>query len=119
MDRKQAIWTLEELVKKPGALRIITAECVPGKCTGGPTNPAGHDEALFKVKDPRHFIIHDVVSLDGPNHRGQFKAHTAEGDWCEGQPEALIARLLEAGGAGSMAEIPQAKRGLLTRLFGS
>lgn len=118
MDRKQAIWTLKELVKTPGALRIITAECVSKKCTEGPTSPTGHDTDLFKPKDPRHFIIHNVVSLDGPNQRGQFKAHSAEGDWTQGQPEALLARLLEAGGAGSMAEVPLPKKGILTRLFG-
>ena len=118
MDRKQAIWTLQELVKKSGALRIITAECVSKACTGSPTSPAGHDVGLFKLADPRHFVIHDVVSLDSPNHRGQVKAHSAEGDWTLGQPEAVLARLLEAGGAGSMAEIPTPRKGILTRLFG-
>ena len=118
MDRKQTIEALKVMVGRPGALRIITAECVSKACTGAVTGSAGHDESLFKVKDPRHFVIHDVVRLEGPNHRGQFKAHSAEGDWCEGQPEALLARLLEAGGAGSMAEIPTPKRGILTRLFG-
>ena len=118
MDRKQAIWTLQELLKKPGSLRIITAECVSEACTGAPTGSVGHDEGLFKLADPRHFIIHDVVRLEGPNHKGQVRAHSAEGDWCMGQPEALLARLLEASGAGSMAEVPTPRKGLLTRLFG-
>jgi len=114
----QAIRTLQELLRKPGTLRIITAECASGACTGGPAGSRGHDERLFKPTDPRHFIIHDVVRLEGPNHRGQFRAHSAEGDWCAAQPEVLLARLLEAGGAGSMAEIPAPKRGVLSRLFG-
>ncbi len=118
MDRKQAIWTLQELLRKPGTLRIITAECASKACTGAPTSPTGHDEGLFKAKDPRHFIIHDVVRLERPNRRGQVRAHSAEGDWTLGQPEAVLARLLEAGGAGSIAEIPVPKKGLLTRLFG-
>lgn len=113
MDRSQAIWTLRELAKKPGALRIITNECAAPSCYAG-----SHDEGTFKLTDPRHFVVHDVVRLEGPNHKGQFRAHSAEGDWTLGQPEALLARLLEAGGAGSMAEIPTPKRGLLTRLFG-
>ncbi|KKM82273.1 hypothetical protein LCGC14_1321220 [marine sediment metagenome] len=89
--------SLKALAQEPGALRIITNECASKSC-----NASGHNESLFKLTDPRHFVIHDVVRLEGPNHRGQFKAHSAEGDWCQGQPEALLPRLLEAGKAGSV-----------------
>ncbi|KKM69529.1 hypothetical protein LCGC14_1449880 [marine sediment metagenome] len=92
--------SLKALAQEPGALRIITNECAPKAC-----NASGHDESLFKLTDPRHFIVHDVVRLEGPNSRGQFKAHSAEGDWCQGQPEAVLARLLEAGGANLAADL--------------
>ncbi len=97
MSRTQAIKTLKDLVHEPGALRIITNECASQKC-----NASGHDQGVHTLRDPRHFIIHEVVRLEGPNHRGQFKAYSKEGDWCQGQPEALLSRLLEAGAAGAV-----------------
>ena len=113
MNRAQAITTLEQMVETVGVLRLITNECTSGAC-----NPSGHDVKAFPLTDPRHFVVRNIVSLEGPNSKGQFKAYTAEKDWCQGQPDALLARLLEAGGAGSMAEIPAPKkRGFWARLF--
>ncbi|KKN26267.1 hypothetical protein LCGC14_0876420 [marine sediment metagenome] len=96
MSTNQAIKELK-LAGEQGALRIITNECASKSC-----NASGHNEGRYNLRDPRHFVIHDVVRLEGPNHRGQFKAHSAEGDWCQGQPEALLPRLLEAGKAGAV-----------------
>ena len=97
MTRKEAIDTLSKLVQKPGALRIITAECAGKRC-----NASGHDERQYTLRDPRHFIIHNVVKVRKTSRHGQFRASTAEGDWCEGQPEALLARLQEANKAGAI-----------------
>ena len=97
MSRAEAIKNLKKLVRERGTLRIITSECKSRKC-----NASGHDEGQFTLRDPRHFIIHDVVHLEGPNHYGQFRARSDEGDWCQGQPEALLPRLLEARAAGAV-----------------
>lgn len=104
MDRDLAIAQLEALAGVPGALRVITNE----HACGGGKHPdiAGFDPAAceayeYSLKDPRHFVIHDVVRLEGPNHRGQYTAYTDEGDYTIGQPEALLARLLEAGAVGA------------------
>jgi hypothetical protein len=79
-ERELAIAQLEALARVPGALRIITNQPDPAG--------TGQDDV-----DPAHWIMHDVVRLEGPNHRGQYTAHSLEGDWCQGQPEALLARL--------------------------
>ena len=105
MDKKQAILQLEALVIVPGALRIITNEHA---CGGGVHPDGAHGKFDQKKcegfehnkKDVRHFVIHDVVRVEGPNHRSEYRAFTEDGDHCTGQPEALLARLLEAGAAG-------------------
>ncbi len=97
MSAEQAIKELKALVQEPGALRIITSECASKSC-----NASGHNEGLYSLRDPRHFVIHDVVRLEGPNHHGQFRAYSKAKDWCQGQPEALLPRLLEAGKAGAV-----------------
>ena len=95
MSTAQAIKELKALVRKRGTLRIITNECASKSC-----NASGHNEGLYNLRDPRHFIIHDVVRLEGPNHHGQFRAYSKAKDWCQGQPEALLSRLLEASKVG-------------------
>lgn len=100
MESKQAILQLEALVIVPGALRIITNQ---HNCGGGKHPTIGKFSeakcAAFEhpLTDPRHFVIHDVVRVEGPNHRGEYRAFTEEGDHCTGQPEAVLARLLEVG----------------------
>ena len=97
MSQKEAIDALSRLVQEPGALRIITSECKSKRC-----NASGHDEGRFTLRDPRHFIIHDVVKVKKTGQKGQYRAYSKEGDWCQGQPEALLPRLLEAGAAGAI-----------------
>lgn len=97
-DREQAIEQLKKLVKRRGALRIITAEVRPELRVDAddPRSPAREGVDLRR---PATFVIHDVVAVQGPTERGRYIAVTAEGDRCEGQPEALLARLTEASGA--------------------
>ena len=102
MTREQATLQLEALVLVPGALRIITSEhdCGGGKHpTIGEFDQEACDAYRYGKKDVRHFVIHDVVRIEGPNHRDQYRAFSdeAHGDHCTGQPEALLARLLEVG----------------------
>lgn len=83
------------LVQVPGALKIIT-------------NMDDPDGAEYSEKDPRHYILHDVVRIEGPDAEGKVTAYTAPynaqdhgyddrmtHDECTGQPEALLARLWE------------------------
>ena len=106
MTGAQAIKELKALAKKRGALRIITNECASKSC-----NASGHDEGRYTPRDPRHFKIHDVVRLEGPNHHDQFRAYSKEGDWCQGQPEALLPRLLEANQADEKFGVVQPSNG--------
>lgn len=113
MDRDAAIARLEALMQAPGTLRIITNEHACGggvhPSIGGAVNDAGErapwdqeacDAFAYKDTSPLHFVRHDVVRLEqargGPGERGQMIARSAEGDWTQGQPEALLSRLIEA-----------------------
>lgn len=103
-DKDTSIEELRALVKIPGALRFITAAhaCGPDGQDGASYTPKTEAELEaceafeFPQTDWRHFVIHDIVSLEGPNHRGVMIGHTAEGDWCQGRPYALLRRLREA-----------------------
>lgn len=85
-----------------GELRIITSE----HACGGGLHPTigdfdqGACEAFqFPMTDPRHFVIHQVTGLEQhPAQPEQWVAVTEEGDYCQGQPEALLARLTETMG---------------------
>lgn len=100
MNDKQAVKQLKALKSVSGALRIITNE---HNCGGGTHPRVGKFSeakcAAFEhpMTDPRHFVIHEVTSIEGPNRRGQYRAFTEAGDHCTGQPVALLSRLLEAG----------------------
>jgi hypothetical protein len=94
-ERTQARNELEALSKVPGALRIITNEVHPDlrMDRGDPRSqlPEGSDADLLS---PSTFVIHDVVRIvDHPSREGALRAYSAEGDFCEGYPEALIVRL--------------------------
>lgn len=75
-----ALVQLQALVGLPGALRIITNEVA--------------DESRDE-RDPLRFVAHDVVSIEGPTPAGTYVVRSAEGDWCEGKPAALLKRLRE------------------------
>ncbi|RJQ04810.1 MAG: hypothetical protein C4551_10040 [Bacillota bacterium] len=103
MDEQLAVAQLEALVKVPGSLKVITNEVRPDlrKDPADPRSPIRDDvleadpAALKKVGT---FVLHDVVRLEGPTHRGTYVASTAEGDWCEGYPADLLKRLQEWAG---------------------
>ena len=89
MDNETALEILKVLVDKGGHLKIVTSERsnVP-------------DEELAPrngnpLADPRAWVIHDVVKLEGPDDRGRMVAYSAEGDATIGYPAALLKRLTE------------------------
>jgi len=81
-DATIATIKLFKLLEVEGALRIITAK----------PDPKG---AMYPDTDSRHFVIHKVVAIDGPDQFGNLHAVSAEGDWCDGKPTALLRRLQE------------------------
>ncbi len=102
MNREEAIQQLEALTHA-GGLKIITSE---HDCGAGvhPDIPP-FDQAIcasyeYPLTDLRHFVIHDVTGMvqapGSAGEKGQYRAYSAEGDHCQGQPEALLARLTEA-----------------------
>lgn len=89
---KQAELALIRAVKVPGLLRIITNVCANPGCP-----PDGHIANPHPPTDPRHFVIHDVVSIERHPTRSEFMvASSAEGDYCLGRPAVLLRRLQEA-----------------------
>lgn len=101
MDRDVAIAQLEALVKVPGALKIITnvhrcQKAMHPRLKGFSAKKC--DAFKPDVRHPGHFVVHDVIRIEGPNAQGQYTAFSAEGDYCIGQPEALLKRLQEANG---------------------
>jgi hypothetical protein len=111
MDNEEAKEMLFNMLKVPGLLRIITNECVSPNCKGGE-----HDTSKYPLTDPRHFVIHKVVNLEElPN--GRIRADSAEGDWTYGYPEAVLRRLQEWNMGKIIAEAPQGKSGVFSRLF--
>lgn len=98
LDRELALAQLRALVQVPGALKIITNE----HACGGGTHPdsPGFDTRVcaayqHDLYSPRHFVLRDVVALDGPDAQGRYYARSAGGDWTRGYPEALVRRLQE------------------------
>ncbi len=105
MEKAEAITRLQELLGQ-GELKIITNEhdCGAGKHpTMKPWNPQKCEKYKHPNTDPRHFVIHVVTGLGpargGAGKKGQWRATTEAGDFCQGQPEALLSRLTEAGKA--------------------
>ena len=105
MSEDIAVQELLSLAQIPGALRIITSvhRCGGEEKVGTGFIPGTPEElaacAAFEhgLGDPRHFVVHDVVAIDGPDDRGRYTARSAEDeDWCMGYADALVARLREA-----------------------
>jgi len=95
--RAQALKELLALLAVPGALRDITSEhaCGAGTHEGAP----GFDKEVcdafeHKLNDPLHFVIHDVVRIEGPDEKGRVKSFTADDvDWRYGYPEDVLGAL--------------------------
>ena len=109
MDEQElALAELEALVKVPGALKIITSEIRPElrQDPDDPRSPVredvapeGGEEGFVRadelLRSPATFVLHDVTRLEASAHLGMVRAHSAEGDWTEGRPTALLKRLRE------------------------
>jgi len=102
-DKDTNIEELKALLKVPGALRFVTARhlCDPKYLEGPYCEPKTAEELEicaafeFPLTDPRHFVIHEVVSLEA-RPDGTMAAVTAEGDWCVGSPAGLMRALRKA-----------------------
>ena len=100
MDNAQAMKELKALLDVGGVLRIITSEHACGSPTPATAAERKRCDAHERPRThPAHFVIHDVVRLEGPLRSGQVRAWSEEGDYTQGQPEAVLARLQEAGAA--------------------
>lgn len=87
---------MEALVKIPGALKIITNEVRPELRVerGNPRAPAKDGVDL---RDPRSFVVHDVVRIEPyPPKPGAWAAISEQGDITIGYPMDLLNRLREA-----------------------
>jgi hypothetical protein len=113
IQHDHALEVLQALVAVPGTLRIITNTHACGgahtstarfKHDGSPAiddpttakEKATCDAFEFNMKHPNHFVIKDVVRIEGPNDKGQVAAFTADDvDYCVGQPAAVLNRTQE------------------------
>lgn len=97
VERDLAIQQLQALAGVPGALRIITNEhcCPGGPLPRTPEEQAACNAHVLPATHPEHFVLHDVIGVEGPDAAGRYRAVSAEGDWCVGAPEDLLARLQE------------------------
>lgn len=89
---------LRNMVEMKGMLRIITNEhdCGGGLHPSSPNfNQAKCSAYQFGENDPRHFVMHDVVRVEGPDPHGAYMAYSAEGDYTVGKSGPLLARLTE------------------------
>lgn len=91
MNDDEAMALLRALSKQKGALRIITAARSEVDEADAEPRFAGNPMA-----DPRMWVCHDVVRIEGPDARGRVRAHSREGDICLGYPRAVLRRLTEA-----------------------
>ena len=95
---------LRALLAEGGALRIITSEhaCGAGKHPDfDGFDPEKCGAFGHPLTDPRHFVIHDVVEIEGPGSNAAYRARSAEGDLTLGSAETLVKRLQEANAAGA------------------
>ena len=86
MDDETTVKMLKFLLKEKG-LRVVTDERsdVPEReLEARAGNP---------LADPRAYVLHEVVRLDGPDAAGRYTAWTAEGDRSVGFPRGLLRAL--------------------------
>jgi len=103
-DIDKSVEELQALVQIPGALRFITCRhaCGPQYREGPNYQPGTEEEKAaceafeYPQTDWRHFVIQDIVSIEGPDHTGRMTAHTGEGSFRRGRPYALLKALREA-----------------------
>jgi hypothetical protein len=94
----QAAMLLARYLATPGELRVITNEHRCGvKIPRTDAEIAACATFPFPLTSHEHFVVNDVVSIEGPDGKGRYTAFTNEGDRCIGYRPALLARLREAG----------------------
>lgn len=91
MNDETALEVLTVLKDKPGTLRLVTNERSTVK------EKDARPQFTNPLADPRLWVVHDVVAIDGPDAQGFYTARTEEGDLMVGRPAALLRRLTEAG----------------------
>lgn len=96
-DDELALAELVALVQVPGALRIITNEVRPDlrQDPDDPNSKLPEDADPDLLLRPDTFVQHHVTRLEVRAHLGAVRAHSAEGDWTEGRPAAVLRRLRE------------------------
>lgn len=100
MDERLALAQLEALVAVPGALKIITGQIRP-ELRLSETDPRSPIRPELAAADPdiltrrRVYIWHDAARLERDAERGRVRVYSAEGDFTEGRPAAVLARLTE------------------------
>lgn len=95
MKERDASNILVDLLGHKGRLKMITSE-VDLSCCGG-NGQGSHSLYCHSSKtplDPAYFIQHDIVRIE-KDKESLLRAWTEEGDWCRGEPAALLARLTE------------------------
>lgn len=91
-ENRAALTELRKLLKEHGALQIITNEVEP-RLRVHSRDPRSEAKDGVDLTDPRTFVCHAVVELEGPDDQGCYRAVSAEGDWTLGYPSSLLARL--------------------------
>jgi len=78
-----------------GTLAIITNEVKPElrRDQADPRSPA-HDGV--DLRDPSVFVVARVTRIEGPDSRGRVRAYSDAGDYVEGYPVDVLARVSEA-----------------------
>lgn len=97
----QFLTLLQNSVAMPGFLKIITNE-VSSELRVDPENPRSPvrpdvlEDFPDVMKHHSTMVLHDVVAIEAhPAKEGLYRAFSAEGDMCEGRPQALWDRLTE------------------------
>ena len=104
MDEQFIVLLKAAVEHTPGFLKIITDEVHPDiRQDTGNARSQVRAEKLQEDEDilrkPSSFVLHDVVAIEPhPSREGVYRAVTAEGDFCEGRPQALWNRLVQHQG---------------------
>lgn len=103
MAEPESVKQMQELMKVKGMLKIITnahacQEVIHPSMHGFSQSKC--DRYDFPITDPRHFELHDVVSVEKyRGSDGRYIARSKEGDYTEGAPDALLSRLMAHRGS--------------------
>lgn len=98
LTQEDALKELQARVAIAGSLKIVTAN----HACGGGLHPSklGFDQKKcsafeYPLTSVNHQELQDVISLEGPDDGGYYKASSKEGSFTVGAPIALLKRLSE------------------------